>query len=112
MLCLKTFKSRSPKDFDTYSDYVDFVNENIKYSKEHSTVEDYVGKCKDSDLPSFHPYWKEQVKNSMRKNLETLLENIEQIEKDPSKMQYIYNKTTTLNMLYEKVRILRVKINT
>ena len=112
MLCLKTFKSRSPKDFDTSSDYIDFVNENIKYSKEHSTVKDYIDKCKDSDLPSFHPYWKEQVKNSIRKNLETLLENIEQIEKDPSKMQYIYNKTTTLNMLYEKVRILRVKINT
>ena len=112
MLCLKTFKSKSPEDFNTYSDYIDFVNENIKYSKEHSTVKDYVDKCKDSDLPSFHPYWKEQVKISMCKNLETLLENIEQIEKDPSKMQYIYNKTTTLNMLYEKVKNLKTKIDT
>ena len=112
MLCLKTFKSKSSKDFNTYSEYVDFVNENIKYSKEYSTVNDYIGKCKVSDLPSFHPYWKEQVKNSMRKNLKTLLENIEQIEKNPSKMQYIYNKTTTLNMLYEKVKNLKTKIDT
>jgi hypothetical protein len=103
MICVKTFKKLSRKDFDTWQDWLDFVTENIRYCREESTINDFEGKCKDSDLPSEHPYWKQQIRNQWYETMLRHIKNLNQCIKDPNKIKFLYNSNTTLTTIKEKI---------
>ena len=110
MMSLKTFKNKVKADFKTWDEWVLFVNENEKYAREHSKVNDYIGKCETHELPSYHPYWRFQTISKMEDNIITIKRNIESIKKNPSMMRYIYNRSTRLEDLYKKIKDIENKI--
>lgn len=57
-MCLKTFKEKSKNDFNSWDEWVSFVNMNEHYGRTKSKTFDFRGICEPEFLPSFHPYWK------------------------------------------------------
>lgn len=51
------------------------VNKAHAYCESLKNVYEFIGKCADSDLPSFHPYWKIQSKINTISLLQTTLES-------------------------------------
>ena len=59
MICYKTFEKFYSSDFEKFSDYVSWVNQN---TTEKSTVWDWKGKIESPvELGSAHPYWQHIV---------------------------------------------------
>lgn len=103
MICCRTFKKIYLTDFDSWEDWVIFVNENYKFSIEKSTTFDFLGKCKDSDLPSYHPYWTNEVKKYYKKELDRLWEKYIECYYDNSKIKYHFNITTRIEDIEKKI---------
>jgi len=110
MICLKTFENKKAPDFNSYSEWVSFVNENIKIAKTKSKPNDFKGKCKDIELPSFHPYWNLLVRINLRKDLFKLIEKYEECKKDSSKIKYYFNVNTSLHSIENKIKSLKNKV--
>ena len=110
MMCLKIYEVKSSSDFENWGDWVNFVNENIRFANEESTIDDYVGKCKSHDLPSFHPYWKKIINNYNVKVLEDLEKKYAECRINPDKIKYYFNRTTNLSMIEEKIETLKRKM--
>lgn len=104
MMCLKTFKVKGKEDFNTWSEWVSFVNSN--YS---NYVNNFVGKCNSWDLPSSHPYWKNEAKNIIKEQINILEVNYEICKNNPDKIKYLYNKTTSLEDLEIRINKLKLK---
>lgn len=48
-------------------DWFKMMKDAHAYCKEITYIYDFEGKCRDSDLPSFHPYWKfETLKDTIK----------------------------------------------
>ena len=103
MMCLKTFTEKYSKDFDNWNDYIYFVNENIRYAKTKSKVNDFKGKCEPHELPSYHPYWSLVVRLGYRKLLFKTIENYNKCEEDIEQLKYLYNHNTSLKNLRERI---------
>ncbi len=99
MLCLKTFTEKNTADFPTWDEWVAFVNSNRIHGRNVSTLTDYEGKCEISDLPSFHPYWHEQIRQSKLGELEALRGKVEECRANPKKVKILFNKSATLEHL-------------
>lgn len=74
------------KDKWIIKDWNKMVNDAFKYCESLNDVFEFDKYCKPTDLPSFHPYWKIQVKNNLIqliKETEGLLSSCEKyIEND------------------------------
>lgn len=103
MICLKTFKNKVASDYKYWKSWVNFVNRNYNYAKEKSTVNDFVGKCKESELPSYHPYWTDKTYNSKIELIKILESHISIFKVDDSKIKILYNKSTTIKDLESKL---------
>jgi hypothetical protein len=64
-----------------------------------------------TDLPSFHPYWKEQVKKDVRVILNKTIKLYKICEKDPKQIKYHFNNTTSLNDLKNRITEYKEKLN-
>lgn len=110
MMCLKTFKIKSNSDFDNWDEWVMFVNENIKYAKENSTVDDYKDKCDISDLPSFHPYWRDLINKDKKVRVEDLEKKYDSCRKNPDLIKVYFNSSTALSDIRERIEKLKDEI--
>jgi len=109
-MCLKTFKIKSNSDFDNWDEWVMFVNENIKYAKENSTVDDYKDKCDISDLPSFHPYWRDLINKDKKVRVEDLEKKYDSCRKNPDLIKVYFNSSTALSDIRERIEKLKDEI--
>jgi hypothetical protein len=112
MICVKTFKEISTKDFDTWQEWLNFVEENARYCREESTINDYKGKCEPNALPSEHPYWRKIVRDKSYETMLKHISNLEECSKDPNKIKYLYNMNTTLETIRNKINRCRSLVET
>ncbi len=77
----RNYNSLYSKDFDSFKDWVDLVNEDYKYCQTIKYLFEFEGKCKDSDLPSYHPYWDFMCKRNLFDLIEGTKGSIHQTEK-------------------------------
>lgn len=103
MLCLQTFQEKYPADFPSWANWVDFVNSNYEYGQNSSTLLDYVGHCRISDLPSFHPHWREESRLQHVKELVVLKQKFEECIANHDKIKIFFNKTTSLEDIEKMV---------
>lgn len=73
---LFSVSSFKEEEYDTYEEYTQAYNERSVYMKTQSKHGDWVGKCKESDLPSAHPHWAE-------------LNRLDRVERDKEKVTKI-----------------------
>lgn len=111
MLDLKTFNKIYAKDFPSWDSYVIALNENIKFASTNSTIDDFIGKCDISDLPSYHPYWSNEVKKGIVKRLNILEIQYKECVANPSKIKYYFNNTTSLEDINNKIKKLKNEQN-
>jgi len=97
MICLKTFQRKHPKDFSRWEDWVSFDRENYNYSQTFSCPFDFIGKCKEWELPSYHPYWSNLVKQRIANDIVELKRKYEECIDNPEKIKFYFNKTTNIN---------------
>lgn len=108
MICLKTFENKTLQSFNNESDmWINFVNENYKYSQEKSKYNDFKGKCEAFDLPSFHPYWELMIRLRNRKYLFEITKKYKECLLDKNKIKFFFNKDS--NILDVEVKIKRLK---
>jgi len=55
-----------------------------------------IGRFKYIDLPSNHPYWKEQVRKDIKEKLKVTLVKYTDCKKNPEKIKYHFNIFTSL----------------
>jgi hypothetical protein len=110
MICLQTFKEKTNKDFNSWKEWVEFVNNNYKYAQTHSKAKDFKGKCNSWDLPSFHPYWDLVVRLQNRKTLFRTIELYNECALDSKKIKYYFNMSTTLHTIELKIKELKKKV--
>ena len=108
---IKTFIIKSKSDFNNCAGWIDFVNENINYSKTSSKVNDYIGKCDISELPSFHPHWSDIINKKRHINLKMLEDKFETCKKDESLIKVYFNKTTTLSNIEDMIKKIKSEID-
>ena len=53
----REYKEIGLKDLGSFSEWVDLQNEDYKYCQTVTDVFGFEDKCKDINLPSYHPYW-------------------------------------------------------
>jgi hypothetical protein len=63
----------------------------------------YVGRVRYCDLPSFHPYWKNEVKKDMRKKLDSIIIKYNECKNNPEKIKYYFNATTSLRDIEKRI---------
>lgn len=110
MICLKTFVIKCKKDFDNIKDWCIFVNENYKYGNTTSTVWDWKHKCKESDLPSYHPYWSMLVWKDTKSRLKWIEDRYEECVKDHNKIKYYFNSSKKLSQIEDDIKNYKNKI--
>lgn len=110
MMCLETFKNKGLSDFNSWNEWKLFINKNYKYSQEQSNVKDFKGKCKDIDLPSYHPYWNLISKLGLRKHLLRIVSYYNECLIDSNKIKYYFNETTSIKSIEKEIKNLRQKI--
>ena len=103
MICLKTFETKTASDFPDWKAWIEFVNYNQEYARTKSEVFDFKGKCKNWELPSFHPYWAYVVKQKLKTKIELHEHRLIECKKDPGKIKYYYNSTTSLTDIVAKI---------
>ena len=111
MVCVRTWKKVTKKDFPTWDEWVKFVNENSKHCREKSTVNDFKGKCHHTDLPSEHPYWAKVVRASVFNTMMRHMQNYKLCMEDSSQIKYLYNLDTSLDDIKEKIDKCKARIN-
>lgn len=110
MICLKTFENKTLNDFSSWNGWVNFVNDNNHHAIKFSTPFDYVGKCNEWELPSFHPYWSNKIKQNIAKDLISLMSIYEECKKDTSKIKYHFNLTTSVKDIEGMIKNKKDKI--
>lgn len=71
----KEFNNRDKSEYPC--DWREMVALSVEYCRNLKNVFEFVRKCKDSDLPSFHPYWKYiSMKNTMQ-SIDQAIKDIE-----------------------------------
>jgi hypothetical protein len=110
MMCLETFKNKGLSDFNSWNEWVLFINKNYKYSQNQSNVKDFKGKCKNIDLPSYHPYWNLMYKLGLRKHLLRIVIYYNECLIDSNKIKYYFNETTSIKSIEKEIKNLRQKI--
>ena len=110
MMCLETFNEKTIADFNSWGEWVLFVNQNYKISQTKSTIKDWIGKCKDTDLPYFHPYWGLMEKLNLRKTLLRVVSQYNECLKDSEKIKYYFNKGTSLGAIETKIKKLKEEV--
>lgn len=116
MMCVRTYREKTPRDFADYSAWVDFVNENERYSREE--IENPFGFLsfgtnvkKVSELPSSHPYWRWVNLLDKKNEIEKINNIIPFLIKNPDQIKYYFNDTTTISMLEDLVIKKTVELN-
>lgn len=109
MMCLRTFTEKNLSSFESWEKWVEFVNSNWEYSKTESTIDDFIGKCEDWQLPSFHPYWKNEALKDILKYADKLEEWLNICRADNSQLKYYFNKTATIESVEQHIAKLRKK---
>ena len=109
-MCLQTFKKKTSKDFNNWKEWVEFVNNNIKYAETYSKAKDFKGKCNSWDLPSFHPYWDLAVRLKNRKILFRTIGLYNECVLDSKKIKYYFNLSTSLHTIELKIKELKKKV--
>ena len=103
MLCLITYQHKSLEDFETWEEWCNFVNENYKFGSTKSKVWDWKDKCKDSDLPSYHPYWSLLVFEETQKSLKWTEERYEECLENYEKIKYYFSGNDSYDTIREKI---------
>jgi rhamnose utilization protein RhaD (predicted bifunctional aldolase and dehydrogenase) len=100
------YRDMGSSDFATWSDWIAAVNAAERYCAQlpKHRVHEYRFKCRNSDLPSCHPYWRMRVHRKAIKDADRHRANLSLILKKPSLMKVIYNKDMTLKGLKSMVR--------
>ena len=100
------------------SDWCKMVNDNYEYCKNWNTTKEFqfkialfLGLVKPIDLPSFHPYWKEQIKQRLELDLKKLMSIFESCKQDNSKIKILFNSTTSIKDIELKIKELKLKID-
>lgn len=107
MICARTFKHKYREDFNSIEEWCDFVNSNYEYEKNKSKTFDWLGKCIPSELNSTHPYYVYLSKVYKLKTIYMHLSNLEECKKDPSRIKYLYNASSTLDTIRNKIKELK-----
>jgi hypothetical protein len=80
------------------------VNASYRYCQTITDVFEFIGKCRHIDLPSFHPYWKNEVKRQDYKTLQRVKAMYEECKADTKKIAYYFNATASLIDIESKIR--------
>jgi hypothetical protein len=83
----------------TIENWCKMINESVDYCIKILDMNEFKGKCKESELPSFHPYWKHKTKENTINMIKQTKGLISQTEK------YIYS-----NGYYKMNAIKSIKI--
>lgn len=86
----------------------EMVNEDYDFCKNNHTV--IPEEIKVSDLPSYHPYWKNKVRKDTLKTIKRHEDNYKECLKDPDRIKYLYNIDTTLEGIRDKITNLEKKL--
>lgn len=62
------------------------------------------GRMKYCNLPSFHPYWKNERKKVAKKQLNQMIIKYNECKKNPEKIKYYFNSSATLDSIKENVK--------
>lgn len=103
MLDIRTFVHRNFEDFNSSQEWGNFIYENFQHSKTHSTIDDWIGKCKESDLPSFHPHWRKVVCGKRQISLDKKKKQLEECKIDVGKLKYYFNSTATIDSVEKEL---------
>lgn len=112
MLDLQTFSHKQLKDFPSYKEWGDFIYNNFQYSKTYSVHDDWIGKCKESDLPSFHPHWRKVVCADRQISLDKKKKKLEECKTDVTKLKYYFNSSATIFSVEEDLKKEQREIDT
>lgn len=99
------YRIMTPKDFDSWDDWVKAVNDNDRYcaSLPCDRAYEWRGKCNYWEVPSSHPYWARVVLLDKIKREKRHIENLRICEENPEMIKMLYNLTTTLKDIRAKV---------
>ena len=62
-----------------------------------------IGRVKEYELPSFHRYWQLQIIKNDKTTLKVLIVKYEICKKDASQIRYLFNSTTELRDVEQKI---------
>lgn len=93
-----------------WDNWIKMVNNNVKYCAKMNwfkMIEFYfwiiVGRVRFCDLPSFHRYWKHEVRKNEKKSLKILISKYELCKKNPTRIKYLFNKNTSLKDIENRI---------
>lgn len=98
VMCHLGYKAMTGSDFGSWAEWVQAVNENIRYcaALPRHRVREYRFKTHASALPSFHPYWRMVVHRDRMRSGQRHVRNLVECERDPMKILYLYNSSTSI----------------
>lgn len=105
--CLKTF---TWIELNSWDEFVLFQKENYRWSLNNSTVNDWVGHIDDPTLlPSFHPYWTNEVKKIDLKELQRVEKLYEECKENPEMIKYHFNLSASIASIESRIQELKMK---
>lgn len=106
------YRQISVEDCKDYKDWCKQVNKAVKYCNNLPLVKymEFEGKCKVTQLPSVHPYWKVQVLLDKKKDYIKHLEKYNICKDNLFLIKVYYNKHTSLDEIKNKIEKLYEEI--
>ena len=93
-----------------WDNWVEMVNNNQKYCSKMNAVKwvklyfwIMMGRVRKVELPSFHRYWRLQVNKQYKVDIKSLIVKYVTCKKNPSQIKYLFNKTTSLKDIEQKI---------
>lgn len=105
--CVRTFSEVNFSDVEAHKS---FLKENYEWCKSNSTVNDWQGKTETpTNLPSWHPYWVNQVKKQYLITLERIEKLYIECLEDHDKIKYHYNRSAGIETIERHIEELKQK---
>ena len=109
---------KHPTEPYRWDNWVNMVNDNQKYCSKMNWIKwiefyfwvHIIRRCTVVDLPSFHKYWKLQVNKDLKIYIEQMEIKYEECKKTPDRIKYLFNATTSLQDIEDRIIELRGKL--
>ena len=100
------YVERSSKDYATWDEWVQAVNDAYRYCRAlpPHRVNEWRWKCRHSQLPSFHPYWRMRVVRKEYSRGRDFAALVEMLKGSPDLIRYHFNASTGIDDLLARLK--------